>query len=96
MTRRDIRVTLSAEQRDRLERLWFIYGNYGEKTTPGNHQFIQRLLENGSDERPLKLKGSTPTPECAAVVDRILGAEHGLRIAEVMTKRGATKKTGLQ
>jgi hypothetical protein len=69
-------VTLTAEQRTRLERLWFIYGNYGPKSTPGNHSFIQRLIENGIDERPLNNKrtpkSQIPTPECEAAVDKIL------------------------
>jgi hypothetical protein len=69
-------VTLTAEQRTRLERLWFIYGNYGPKSTPGNHSFIQRLIENGIDERPLNHKrtpkSQIPTPECEASVDKIL------------------------
>lgn len=69
-------VTLTAEQRTRLERLWFIYGNYGPKSTPGNHSFIQRLIENAIDERPLNHKrtpkSQIPTPECEACVDQIL------------------------
>jgi hypothetical protein len=67
---------LTAEQRARLERLWFIYGNYGPKSTPGNHSFIQRLIENGIDERPLNHKrtpkSQIPTPECEALVEQIL------------------------
>jgi hypothetical protein len=75
-------VTLTAEQRTRLERLWFIYGNYGPKSTPGNHSFIQRLIENGIDERPLNHKrtpkSQIPTPECEACVDKILSESgHG-------------------
>jgi hypothetical protein len=37
-------VTLTRRQRERLERLWFYYGNNGPKTTPGNHGFIQGIL----------------------------------------------------
>jgi hypothetical protein len=69
-------VTLTQEQRDRLERLWFYYGNYGPKTTPGNHSFIQRLLENGIDERSLynkrTPKSELSTPECVRAVEAIL------------------------
>jgi hypothetical protein len=69
-------VTLTAEQRERLEHLWFYYGNYGPKTTPGNHSFIQRLLENGIDERSLHNKrtpkSELPTPECERAVEAIL------------------------
>ena len=81
-------MTLTPEQRQRLERLWFIYGNYGPKTTPGNHGFIQGLLEQGLDLRPLITKRSrkseVPTPECEAAVDEVLAqrisaAENGGR-----------------
>lgn len=76
-----IPVTLTDEQRERLERLWFYYGNYGQKTTPGNHSFIQRLLENGIDERPLYTKrtpkSEIPTPECEEAVEAILAMKRG-------------------
>src|SRR5215213_11675802 len=69
-------VTLTGEQRDRLERLWFYYGNYGPRTTPGNHQFIQGLLEHGLDLRPLHTertpKSERPTPECERAVEAVL------------------------
>ena len=69
-------VTLTDEQRARLEGLWFYYGNYGPETTPGNHSFIQRLLENGVDERPLYTKrtpkSELPTPKCERAVEAIL------------------------
>jgi vesicle coat complex subunit len=69
-------VTLTPEQREKLERLWFYYGNYGPKTTPGNHSFIQRLLENGIDERSLynkrTPKSEIPTPEYERAVEAIL------------------------
>ncbi|HEY9402460.1 MAG TPA: hypothetical protein VIQ24_07180 [Pyrinomonadaceae bacterium] len=81
--RKPIPITLTAEQRIRLEGLWFIYGNYGPKSTPGNHSFIQRLIENGIDERPLNTKrtpkSQIPTPECEAAVDKILSEPgHGI------------------
>jgi hypothetical protein len=69
-------VTLTDGQRERLEGLWFVYGNYGSKTTPGNHQFIQGLLEHGLDLRPLQTKRTPkrerPTAECEAAVDAVL------------------------
>ncbi|MET0623877.1 MAG: hypothetical protein ABW250_12905 [Pyrinomonadaceae bacterium] len=72
------RVILTDAQRERLERLWFIYGNYGPKTTPGNHQFIQGLLEHGLDLRPLQTKRTAkrekPTEECEAAVEAILAS----------------------
>lgn len=71
-----IPVTMIDEQRERLERLWFYFGNHGPKMTPANHSFIQRLLENGIDERPARTKrtpkSQIPTPECEAAVDAIL------------------------
>ncbi len=75
------RVTLTDSQRDRLERLWFVYGNYGPKTTPGNHQFIQGLLEHGLDLRPLQTKRTAkrdiPTEECVAAVEAVLASTCG-------------------
>ena len=69
-------VTLTAAQRERLERLWFYYGNYGPATTPGNHQFIQGLLEHGLDVRPSftsrTRKSERPTDECERAVDAVL------------------------
>lgn len=71
-------VTLTDRQRDRLERLWFYYGNYGPRTTPGNHQFIQGILEHGLDLRPLQTKrtprSERPTEECEAAVEAVLAA----------------------
>jgi|SRR5947209_6325743 len=71
-------VILSDGQRERLERLWFYYGNYGPQTTPGNHQFIQGLLEHGLDLRPLQTKrtpkSEMPTVECERAVEAILAA----------------------
>ena len=74
--RKAIPVTLTVEQRKRIENLWFRYGNYGPKTTRGNHHFIQRLLEQGIDIRPLFIKRTPkrdrPTPECEGAVDAVL------------------------
>jgi hypothetical protein len=67
--RREVRkVEVTDGQRSALERLWFIYGNYGPKTTPDNHQFIQGFLERGQDERDF----NKVTPECLAAVDAVL------------------------
>ena len=71
-------VALTDRQRGRLELLWFIYGNRGSKTTPGNHQFIQGLLEHGLDLRPLQTKRTAkrdrPTEECVAAVEAVLAS----------------------
>jgi hypothetical protein len=70
-------VTLTNEQRERLERLWFYFGNYGPQTTRGNHSFIQGLLENGIDLRPMHTKrtprSEIPTLECVQAVEAALG-----------------------
>lgn len=74
--RKAVTVTLTPDQRDRLEHLWFYYGNYGPKTTPGNHSFIQGILEHGVDVRPLHTtrtpKSELPTQECERAVDQVL------------------------
>jgi hypothetical protein len=79
--RKPVPVTLTHTQRDRLERLWFRFGNYGPKTTPGNHQFIQGLLEHGLDLRPLQTsrtaKRDLPTAECVAAVEAVLASTDG-------------------
>jgi hypothetical protein len=71
-------VMLTDWQRDQLECLWFVYGNHGPKTTPGNHQFIQGLLEHGLDLRPLQTKRTAkrdiPTEECVAAVEAVLSS----------------------
>ena len=74
-------VALTERQRERLERLWFVFGNRGPKTTPGNHQFIQGLLEHGIDIRPLQTKRTAkrdvPTAECVAAVEKVLASAGG-------------------
>src|SRR5215207_11016870 len=80
-SRKPTPVTLTEWQRERLERLWFVYGNYGSKTTPGNHQFIQGLLEHGIDIRPLQTKRTAkrdvPTEECVTAVEKVLASADG-------------------
>jgi hypothetical protein len=95
-TRREVKsVTLTAEQRERLERLWFYFGNYGPQTTPGNHSFIQRLLENGIDERSLHTKrtpkSERPTPECERAVEKILSMQ-----TELESQDERIRKSGLR
>jgi hypothetical protein len=79
--RKAVPVTLTEGQREKIERLWFYYGNYGPEATPGNHQFIQGLLEHGLDLRPLHTKrtpkSGRPTGECEAAVDAVLAADDG-------------------
>jgi hypothetical protein len=96
-------VSLTDAQRERLERLWFVYGNYGPKTTPGNHQFIQGLLEHGLDLRPLLTKRTAkrdrPTEECEAAVEAVIAltddAEDGVgRLALMRLPPRPTRNAG--
>ncbi len=85
-SRKAVPVNLTPRQRRELERLWFVFGNYGAKTTKGNHSFIQGLLERGMDERPLRMKGYIPTEECEKAVERVMHSEEQPEKA-VMTDR---------
>ena len=67
--RREVRhVAVTEESRQQLERLWFVYGNYGPKHTMENHYFIQGFLERGQDERDF----NDVAPVCLAAVDVVL------------------------
>lgn len=50
-------IALTQDQIKQLGILWFIYGNNGEKSTKGNHSYIQGFLENGEDRRQFYLDG---------------------------------------
>lgn len=93
--RQAIPVTLNSKQRERLERLWFHFGNYDPKFTRGNHSFIQRFLENGIDERPLytkrTAKSEIPTPECEAAVDAILSMNTGSKPPDEKLQAGGLR-----
>ncbi len=100
-----IQVAVTDAQRERLERLWFIYGNHGPKTTTGNHQFIQGLLEHGLDLRPLQTKRTAkrdiPTDECVAAVEAVMSSgddegEGGARLGplRLVSSPGNALKTG--
>jgi len=62
------KVDLTPEQRRAMEKLWFVYGNRGPKTTRIRHRFIQCFLEEGVDEREF----FKPDKEVLAKVDEIL------------------------
>lgn len=51
-----MKVTIDNDQRKEIERLWFIYGNGGEKSNFAQHKFIQWILEQG-EYSPELLKG---------------------------------------
>lgn len=45
------KIVLTHEQKSELKRLWFIYGNEGEKSTLFNHKLIQGFVEHSEDRR---------------------------------------------
>lgn len=61
-------VTLTSEQRRKLEELWFVYGNHGPKSTLRRHRFIQGFLKHGFDYR----RFYKPDKEVLEKVDKIL------------------------
>ena len=79
------KIKLTDQQRESLEKLWFIYGNDGPKFTKANHGYIQGFLEYGEDreqfyldgaeaikERHLPLEKWIITQECIDEVKKIL------------------------
>ena len=46
---KDIPLTLTNDQKDKLKKLWFIYGNYGIKANNSQHKWIQRMLDSNID-----------------------------------------------
>ena len=45
------KIVLTEVQRKALNKLWFLYGNHGKKSTHSNHRFIQNILQHGEDDR---------------------------------------------
>lgn len=76
-------IELNAAQKRDLENIWFVFGNYGRKHTPGNHRFIQYLLAGFNYQ-----KFYSPTPECVRAVEQIINLEM------VETRKGGKKKSG--
>jgi len=82
---------LTIGQRERLQKLWFEYGNGGRRSTLGNHRFIQDLIAHGEDNRQFYIDGAANmrergltegqvnerklTQECVEAVDAILKEE---------------------
>lgn len=62
---------LTPEKKRALNDLWFIYGNYGIRSTPGNHKFIQRFLDGPEDARE-DYRSHGLTDQCIKAVDDIL------------------------
>lgn len=50
-------IVLTEDQKKALKKLWFIYGNYGKKSTHCNHGYIQGFLEHGEDRKQFYLDG---------------------------------------
>lgn len=72
-------IQLTENQRKKLEKLWFVYGNNGKKHTHCNHRYIQNILEHGKDtESFYKQSDKTDlTDECVNAVKSILNAING-------------------
>jgi hypothetical protein len=67
-------IELTENQRKKLEKVWFVYGNSGKKHTHCNHRYIQNILEQGEDTE-LFYKQSEKcdlTEECINAVKNIL------------------------
>lgn len=62
----------SEDIRRKLEKLWFVYGNYGPKCTPENHKFIQRLVE-GRRQDAKAWRRTGVTKECRKAVREVIG-----------------------
>jgi hypothetical protein len=62
------KVVLTEQQREQLDRIWFVYGNRGPKSSMSDHRFIQCFLEHDEDTRDF----FKPSQECLEQVDKIL------------------------
>lgn len=78
-----MKVVITEAQKAELQKLWFIYGNNGAKSTLGNHRFIQNLIESCEDYRKLYVNGNSVlnklTSECILAVDKVLD---GLKLGD--------------
>ena len=78
---------LNDEQKQALEKIWFIDGNGGRKSTMQNHKLIQGFIQYGEDRRDFYIQGNKNleerfnkeyvnkhglTDECLLVVNLIL------------------------
>jgi hypothetical protein len=74
---------LTKEQIESLEKLWFIFGNKGSKSTLFNHKYIQGFLEANEDRKKPYLEGvkrlkeiglgyEAITQECICEVEKII------------------------
>lgn len=69
-------IRISSEPRERSRAALVPFRQLRAESTPDNYSFIQRILENGIDERSLYAKRTPkpeiPTAECEATVEAIL------------------------
>ena len=63
-----MKIELTEDQIEKLNDLWFIYGNHGKKHSMKDHKFIQGFIEHKEDLRNFY----KPTEECIIEVDKIL------------------------
>ncbi len=69
-------IPLSEEQRERLNRMWMIYGNMGLRHTHANHSFLRSLLERGEYDSVMSLfERARPDSDLVESVDRVLGIQ---------------------
>lgn len=75
--RRPYPIPLSDEQRERLSRMWMIYGNMGLRhthATHANHSFLRSLLERGEYDAVMSFfDRARPDGDLVDAVDRVLG-----------------------
>lgn len=78
-----LKVNLSTKQIEELNKLWFMFGNNGKKSTLFNHKYIQGFLERSEDRKIpyvegreiLKSKGKLEaaiTDDCIIAVENIV------------------------
>lgn len=67
-------IKLSEKQIKELKKLWFVYGNGGEKHTLFNHKYIQGIIEC-SEQRTEYLKKKLVTEECKNEVESVINSQ---------------------
>ncbi len=72
-----MKVLLFSDKIEQLQKIWFMFGNHGKKTTNGNHKLIQHLLEENGDafeliKRDINFYKKDVSDECLGSVIRIL------------------------
>lgn len=79
-------MTITEDQKKKLMKLWFVYGNNGKKHTHHNHRYIQNFIEHDEDTEDFYRKADKSrtkkagidwstvqlTEECVEAVKQIL------------------------